>query len=195
MDRMKQELKGNDDLETKLALKALASAQDQLIKAYFSLGSSNKVPLVVPERSEHYIAKNTLVTKLSVEDIYSEVPIGGGSIVDVLGRIGKEYVIIEAETIPTKCIKKAEKIKNAIADILSGKTTPIEEDSDPIFPKIKKQIEMGKPMRLIFAVTGMPNKSTLNEIRKAEGSVIQPEVYYVDSNPPFKISVNLLKRI
>lgn len=195
MDRMKQKLKGNDDLETRLALKALASAQSQLLKAYLSLDSSNKVPLVVGETCEHYIAKNNLVKKLSVDDVCCEVPIGGRSIVDVLGRIGKEYVVIEAETIPTKCIKKVEKIKNAIVDILSGKTTVLEEDSDPIFPKIKKQIEMGKPIRLIFAVTGMPYKSTLEEIRKAEGSVIQSEVYYVNSSPPFKTSANLLKRI
>jgi hypothetical protein len=194
MDRMKENLKHNDDLRIKLALKASASAQSQLLKAYFSLDPSNEVPLVVGESFEHFIAKNNLVKKLSVEDVSDEVPLGGGCVVDVVGRIGKEYVIIETETIPTKCIEKTGKIKNAIVSILSGETMILEEGNDPIFPKIKKQIEARRPMRLIFAVTRKPYLSTLDEIRKAGNSTIRPEVYHVNRLPPFKISPNLLKR-
>lgn len=194
MDRMRQKLEGNDNLQIARAVKALASAQGQLLKAYFSLDPTNKISLVAGETFQHFLAKNILAKELLLEDISIEVGIGD-CIVDVIGRVGEEYVILEAETIPTKCIQKTEKIKNAIADVLSGKISILEESRDSIFQKIKEQLKIGKPVKLIFAVTKMPNQSTLNEIKKAEDHLIRPEVYYVSRLPPFEISHNLLQEI
>jgi hypothetical protein len=192
MDRMRAKLDRDDDPQTWLALKALASAQGQLLKANLSLDPSNKIPLVVGEKLEHFIAKNNVVKELSVEDILDEVPIGD-SRVDVIGRISREYIIIEAETIATKCIGKVEKIKSAIANILSGKTVIPEGRGGQILSKIKRQVTTGKPIRLIFAVSRRPYKSTLRDIKKTEDSMIKPEVYYVNREPPFEISSNLLQ--
>lgn len=194
MDRMRKELKHNEDLQIARAVKALASAQGQLLKAYFSLDPSNQIPLAAGETFAHFLSKNILVKKLSLRDISDEVGIGD-SVVDVVGRIGNEFIIIEAETIPTKCIEKIEKLKNAITDIVSGKITILEESSDSIFQKIKNQLATGKPIRLIFGVTRMPYQSTLKDIKKSEDSLIHPEVYYINKLPPFEISSNLLQDI
>ena len=128
MDRMRKELKHSEDLQIARAVRALASAQGQLLKAYFSLDLSNQIPLAAGETFAHFLSKNILVKKLSLRDISDEVGIGD-SVVDVVGRIGNEFIIIEAETIPTKCIEKIEKLKNAITDIVSGKITILEESS------------------------------------------------------------------
>jgi len=197
MARMEERLKRNDDSRIRNAVKALASAQGQLLKALFQLDSRFHIPLVTGETWNHYYAKNWLVKKLSLEDISAEVRIGD-CIFDAVGRIGEEYVIIEAETKPTKCMAKVEKITKAIDDFVSGKIEILEESNDSIFLKIKKQLAMGKPMRLVFAVTGKrkPNQSTLRDIRKAEGSLIRPEVYYINSaSASLEISPNLLQEI
>jgi len=194
MDQMKQKLMVNDNSLIKYAVRALASAQDQLLKAYFSLDPSNRIPLAVGETFQHFLAKNSLVQKLLLDDVYYEVGIGD-CIVDVVGRIGNEYVILEAETIPIKCIQKVEKIKNELVKVLSGKISILNENENSILQGIKRQLITGKPIRLIFAVTRMPNKSTLNNIKKAENYLIRPEVYYVNKLQPFKISSNLLHEI
>ena len=194
MDQMKQKLMVNDNSLIKYAVRALASAQDQLLKAYFSLDPSNRIPLAVGETFQHFLAKNSLVQKLLLDDVYYEVGIGD-CIVDVVGRIGNEYVILEAETIPIKCIQKVEKIKNELVKVLSGKISILNENENSILQRIKRQLITGKPIRLIFAVTRMPNKSTLSNIKKAENYLIRPEVYYVNKLQPFKISSNLLHEI
>jgi hypothetical protein len=191
MDQMKQELMFNGNSLIKYAVRALASAQGQLLKAYFSLDPSNRIPPAAGETFQHFLAKNSLAQKLLLNDVCYEVGIGD-CVVDVVGRIGDEYVILEAETIPTNCVQKVEKIKNELVKVLSGKISILNENENSILKGIKRQIITGKPIRLIFAVTRMPNKSTLNNIKKAENYLIHPEVYYVNKQPPFKISSNLL---
>jgi hypothetical protein len=194
LDRVKEELEHSDDLTIRNCVKALASAQGQLFKAYFSLDPSYKIPLQTGETWGHFLAKNALVERLSPEDISAEVRIGD-CVFDVVGRIGEEYVIIESETKSSRCIGKIEKIKTEIGNLVSGKIELFEEGSNPIFSKIKKQLMIGKPIRLVFAVTGKrkPNLATLNNIKKAESPLIRPEVYYVDRLPPFEISSDLLQ--
>lgn len=201
MDRMKKEQKNNDSLEMKRALRALASSQGRLLQAYFSLHSSYKVPPDTVESWDHFLAKNQMVNELdsSIDssDISSELGIGNVRF-DVLAKIGGEYVIVEAETYPPECIKKMERIKKVVNDLVSGELGRSIDSSAKEFLRIKRQLEMGKPLRVIFAVTRNPIKSTLENIKKAEDARVHPEVYYVNPLPEegsFEVSIDLLQSI
>lgn len=114
MDQIKEELKHNDNSEesarTKRALRSLVSSQGQLLKAFFSLDPSYKIPPLAGETWEHFLAKNCLMRELRPENIFAERGVGG-CVFDVLAKIGEEYVIVEAETKPSKCVEKAKKLK------------------------------------------------------------------------------------
>jgi len=194
MDQMKEELKHNDSSEMKRALRALVSSQGQMLKAFFSLDTSYRVPQTAGETWEHFLAKNCLIKGLSSENIFPEVGIGG-CVFDVVAKIGGEYVIIETETKTSKCIEKTTRIKKTIGEFLSEKVGILEQNIDSIFSEIKKQLEDGKPVRLIFVVTRKPNTSTLREIKKVGDAFLHPEVYYVSRIPPFQESSNLLEEI
>jgi len=67
---------------------------------------------------------------------------------DVIVQIDGEYAIIEAETTPTKCIGKMERIKKTIDDLVSGRIEVFEENNVAVFFEIKKQLQKGKPLRI-----------------------------------------------
>jgi len=194
MDQMKEELKRNDDLRMAKCVRALAKAQGQLLKAFFTFDPSYKILPEAGETWEHFLAKNYLIKELPSEHIFPDYGLGG-CIFDVLAKFGDEYTIIEAETIPIKCVEKARKIKTILADLASGKLQTLEPSSNQVLSDIKKHLQHGKPLRLIFVVTREPLGSTLKDIKKEQDDLVHPEVYYVSRIPPFKRSSNLLEKI
>ena len=194
MDRIKDKLKKKDNFRIRKCLKALAKAQGQLLKAFFTFDPSYKIPPEAGETWEHFLAKNYLIKGLPPQHIFAEFGLGG-CVFDVLAKIGEEYAIMEAETNPGKCVEKARKIKTTIADFVSKKLETSELDSSLVLSEIREQLEGRKPLRLIFVVTRKPNTSTLKDIKKEADALIHPEVYYVNKIPPFKKSSNLLEKI
>lgn len=201
MDQMKKALKNNDSLEMKRALRALASSQGRLLQAYFSLDSSYKVPSDTVESWDHFLAKNQMINELNPSinpsDISSELGIGNVRF-DVIAKIDGEYVIVEAETDPPKCIKKIERVKRTVNNLVSGEFDLSIDNSAKEFLEIKRQLQTGKPLRVIFAVTRNPINATLENIKKAEDSRIRPEVYYVNPRPKegyWEVSPNLIQDI
>jgi hypothetical protein len=102
MDQLKEKNNHEIDERTKKekdnVIKALASAQGQILKAYFSYESSFKVPQETGESLAHYVAKNKILETISLpQDIIPQVSVGGCRF-DVLVRDKEDYVIVEAET-------------------------------------------------------------------------------------------------
>jgi hypothetical protein len=192
MDRMKEELKRNDDLAMKKCLRALVSSQGQLLKAICAFDPSYKIPLEAGETWEHFLAENYLVKEIPSEHIFPKFGLGE-CIVDVVAKIGGESVIIEAETVSGKSVEKARKIKTILTDLVSEKLKILEPSLT--FSEIKEHLKSGKPLRLIFVTTRKPSTLTLQDIKKEENSLINLEVYYVNRIPPFEISSNLLEKI
>jgi len=194
MDRMKEELNQKDNLRMRKCLKALAKAQGQLLKAFSSFDSSFKISPDAVESWEHFLAKNYLLRKIPSQRISPEFGLGG-CIFDVVAKLGKEYVIMEAETAPVSCVEKTKKIKPVIASLASEMPETFDTKSRIILSQIRKQLKKGKPIRLIFVVTRKPTTSTLKSIKHEENVLIRPEVYYVNRFPPFEMSSNLLENI
>ena len=185
MDRMREELKRDDDPAIQRASKSfwcLEVSQQNLLKACSWLDPSNLVPPDAKESWEHFLAKNKMVNGLKPQNIFTECSYGEMRF-DVIVQIDGEYAIIEAETTPTKCIGKMERIKKTIDDLVSGRIEVFEENNVAVFFEIKKQLQKGKPLRIIFAVTKRPVESTLKKIMTTENFRVHPEVYYVNPKP------------
>jgi hypothetical protein len=178
VDQMEKELKQNVDLRTEGALRSVASSHDQLAKAFCFLDPSYKVPPDAKESWEHFFAKNKVLDRMKPEEFFSERGYGGMQF-DVIAKIKGEYVIIEVETKPTNCIKKIERIKKAIGILVAEEIETFGEDN-VLFSEIRKQLQDGKALRIIFAVTKRPIETTVKNITRAGNSVVHPEVYYCD---------------
>lgn len=194
MEQLKEELRYNDNETIKKALPSIWSSQSQLIKARSWLSKSYKIPPDAVESWQHFRAKNKIANKLrlSSKNIFYECSFGKMRF-DIIAKTCGEYVIIEAETVPPKCIEKMERIGETISNLASNEKFPLEADSVPVFSEIRKQLQKNKPMRIIFVVTKKPAKLTLESIKKTETPFVRPELYHVDTSlrkgvHPFKIT-------
>lgn len=194
MDQMKEELAQKDDSTLRTSLIALAKAQGQLLKALSTFDDSFKVPLEAHETWQHFLAKNCLVTSVPRQNIFPEFNLGG-CIVDVLIKINDDYVVIEAETNPTKCVEKVRKIKKALRTLHSERFENLDTTQSQVLTGIRNQLEIKRSLRSVFVLTRNPMTWTLESIKEEEDVPIRLEVYYVDTRPPFKVSADLLNGI
>jgi hypothetical protein len=207
MDRMKKTLENNPTAIDESTLKCLRSAQDRLLQAYRSFYSSYKAPPDLVESWDHYLAKNEMINRLNPSidpsDVFPEIQFGGARF-DAVIKNDRETVIVETETDPSKCVKDMVKIKRAVNLLNSGELDYSIEalddaDTKKLFAEIKRQVQARKPLRVTFAVTRDPKRSTLENIMNEANSLVSPEVHYVNPKPndkgSFEISRDLLQNI
>jgi hypothetical protein len=194
MDRMREKLGQKGNYRMKKCFRALVKAQGELLKAFSSFDDTYKIAPEAGETWEHFLAKNFLIKEIPREHIFPEFGFRG-CVFDVVAKIGGEYVIIEAETVPAKCVEKARKIKAVIASLMSEMPETSDADSVRLLSQIRGQLKNGKPIRLIFVVSARPYTSTLKDIKNEGNTLVHPEVYHIKRIPPFGKSSNLLEHI
>lgn len=165
-DTLKQEAKTTNDSKTKRILKEVVSAQGNLLKAWYHLSEYKfDVPPEAHESPEHFVAKNVIVKKLEAQFPKLEFihPFSGlsGCRPDVLIKTNEEYIILEAETAPTKC---AEKIKNFKLSFDELKNVT-EQEENPTLLTLKIQLDNNQVIKILFALTRKPNSLTLENIK------------------------------
>jgi len=132
--------------------KLIDSALQQLKKLHACL----KYPLLPPlegESYEHFMARNLLIAHLEPEQYFEGEVRLGRRVPDALIKVGGEWVLVEVETNPRRCV---EKIRNAEEVWRYVRDHAYEYDRE-IYWELKRQWDARRSLKLVLGVLRKPD--------------------------------------